>query len=256
MQQIHELRPGLYTLDTVQPGLEVRAVIIIGDRQAVVWDTLTVPAAMASLHSLLGAKPFHVIYSHADWDHIWGTQGFVCEPQTVVAHEECLRRFSDDVPQTLLDMQAETSGKWDDIQLLPPRLTFRSRLELDLGGVMLELHHLPGHTEDCIVGWLPQWGVLTGGDAIESPLPVVNDGASVAGWLRALEVWAENPAVKTTIPSHGSTAGRDCLDMTVDYLRRLQNGDDFAFRSDLAPFYQQTHKKNLELVRGANCRDD
>ncbi len=121
---------------------------------------------------------------------------------------------------------------------------------------MLELHHLPGHTEDCIVGWLPQWGVLLGGDAIESPLPVVNDGASVAGWLRELEVWAGNPAVKTTIPSHGSTAGRDCLDMTVDYLRRLQNGDDFAFRSDLAPFYQQTHKKNLELVRGANCRDD
>ncbi len=111
MQQIHELRPGLYTMDTAKPGLEVRAVIVIGDRQAVVWDTLTEPAAMASLHSLLGAKPFHVIYSHADWDHIWGTQGFVCEPQTVVAHEECLRRFGDDVPQTLLDMQVENTGQ-------------------------------------------------------------------------------------------------------------------------------------------------
>ena len=66
-------------------------------------------------------------------------------------------------------------------------MTFNSRLFLDLGGVTLELRHLPGHTSDCIVGWIPEWGVLLGGDAIETPLPVVNSEALLGGWLSALQ---------------------------------------------------------------------
>ena len=185
MRQIHEIQPNLFALDVALQGYNVRGVIIIGERYAAIWDTLVSPDDMAALESLVGDKPFHVIYSHADWDHIWGTDGFSATPLNICAHVECLRRFGADVPHTLQQMQEEEPGKWDDVKLHAPDLTFKSHLALDLGGITLELHHLPGHTADCIVGWLPQWNVLLGGDTIESPLPVVNDARLVSRWLRA-----------------------------------------------------------------------
>lgn len=255
MRQIHELQPNLFALDVVLQGYSVRSIIGIGQRYAAVWDTLVRPDDMAALGTLLGDKPFHVIYSHADWDHIWGTEGFAATPLNISAHAECLRRFGSDVPRTLLEKQEEEPGKWDDVKLHAPEITFESRLAFDLGGINLELHHLPGHTSDCIVGWLPQWGVLLGGDAIESPLPVVNEARLVSRWLRALEDWAANSDVWLAIPSHGKIEGRQCLDTTIDYLRRLQNGDEIDLPTDLEHFYRETHQNNLQLVKSYTVPD-
>ncbi len=252
MRHIQELQPNLYSLELKLPELSARSLAVIGERHAVVWDTLTGAEDMATFEQVLAAKPFHVVYSHADWDHIWGTNGFSRPPLDIIGHRSCLRRFAQDVPTTLRDMQLAEPGRWDGIELIPPNMTFSSRMSLDLGGVTLELHHLPGHTPDCIVGWIPQWGVLLGGDAIETPLPIVNDAALLADWLRALEQWARNRALGSAIPTHGSVAGRESLDSTVDYLRRLMTGDDFAFTAQPDDFYRQTHQNNIELASDGN----
>ena len=256
MRQILELQPNLHVLEVALPGYAVRSVIIIGERNAVVWDTLTGPKDMAALEPVIGSMPFHVVYSHADWDHIWGTNGFPRAPVDIIGHAECLRRFNDDVPVTLSDMQLAEPGKWDGIELTPPNLVFRSCMSLDLGGITLDLHHLPGHSADCIVGWIPEWGVLLGGDAIETPLPVVNDPNLLGAWLDALENWANNSDVQRSIPAHGSIEGRESLDSTVDYLRRLNCGDDIEIATDIDAFYQQAHQKNLQLARGDDQADD
>ena len=250
MQQIRELQPKLFSLDVALSGYAVRSVVVIGEKHAAVWDTLTDPGDMAALDDVLGSMPFHVIYSHADWDHIWGTNGFARAPLDIIGHAECLRRFDDDVPDTLCEKQKGEPGKWDAVSLVVPSLAFKSRMSLDLGGVILELHSLPGHTADCIVGWLPEWGVLLGGDAIETPLPVVNDATLVPGWLQALEAWAGHDALVRSIPAHGNMEGRESLERTADYLQRLTAGDSFKLTPDLDLFYHHTHQKNLELMRG------
>lgn len=256
MRQIQELRPNLFTLDVALSGYDVRSVVVIGEKHAAVWDTLTGPDDMAAVNDVLGSRPFHVIYSHADWDHIWGTTGFARSPLDIIGHTECLRRFDDDVPETLCQMQTGEPGKWDDVSLVAPNIAFKSRLSLDLGGVTLDLQTLPGHTADCIVGWLPEWGILLGGDAIETPLPVVYDATLVPGWLQALEGWAGNNALVRSIPAHGSVKGRESLDMTIDYLRRLTTGDTFQLTPDLDLFYHHTHQQNLELMRGGASPDE
>ena len=250
MRQILELQPNLHIMEVTQPEFIVRSVAVLGERHAVLWDTLTGPEDMAAFQPVIGAKPFHVVYSHADWDHIWGTNGFSRPPLDIIAHQACLRRFDQDVPATLREMQLAEPGKWDEIELIPPNLVFSSCMSLDLGGITLELHHLPGHSADCIVGWIPQWGLLLGGDAIETPVPVVNDPGSLADWLDSLETWANNSAVKRAISAHGSIEGRESLDSTVDYLRRLIAGDDIEFESELDDFYRVAHQKNLQLARG------
>ena len=256
MRQILELQPNLHIMEVTQPEFTVRSLAVLGERHVVLWDTLTGAADMAAFQPVIGAKPFHVVYSHADWDHIWGTNGFSRPPLDIIAHQACLRRFDQDVPATLREMQLAEPGKWDEIELIPPNLVFSSRMSLDLGGITLDLHHLPGHSADCIVGWIPQWGLLLGGDAIETPVPVVNDPGSLADWLDSLETWANNSAVKRAISAHGSIEGRKSLDSTVDYLRRLIAGDDIEFESELDDFYRVAHQKNLELARGGDQRHD
>ena len=250
MQGLQEILPNVWTYEVATREYQVRSLIIIGAQQAVVWDTLTHPSDMVGLTEIIGDLPYHVIYSHGDWDHVWGTGGLEKRPLDIIAHSECLRRFGDDVPRTLRRMQLTEPGKWETIRLIPPDLTFTSRLSLDLGGVTLELHYLPGHSADSIVGWIPEWGVLLGGDAIETPLPVVTDASLLAGWQAALEEWASHEHLKRTLPSHGSIEGRECIDQTLAYLRALTGDRQFALPRILDDFYRETHQKNMIVVDG------
>lgn len=256
MGQPVEILPNLWIYEAVEAEFTVRGAVIMGERQAVVWDTLTHPREVSALAAILGDKPFHVVYSHADWDHCWGTSGFKRKPLGVIGQDECRRRFQDEVPKFLDSAKVAEPGNWDDVRLVAPNVTFDTRLYLDLGGVTLELHHLPGHADDCIVGWLPEWGVLLGGDSIETPLPVVNSEPLLGAWLSALQAWASTSDLRRSIPSHGSMSRRKALDQTVDYLESLTGDHDFKLPKRLAKFYRETHQKNLQLVAEKPDRND
>ena len=249
MRRITERRPRIHTLDIALPDLSARAVVVRGTDRALVWDTLTCPADMAEIEPLLDSLPFYVVYSHADWDHVHGTAGFGRHPIFVIGHHECQRRFQHEAKQTLADMQMTEPGKWDDVRLVPPNLTFDRWLSLDLGDLMVELHHLPGHTRDGIVAWLPDHGVLLSGDATETPLPVINDASLLTDWLQALEGWSCSDELELVIPTHGSAAGAESLDVTTDYLRRVISGDAVDLPPDLDEFYRRTHAQNRRLAR-------
>jgi glyoxylase-like metal-dependent hydrolase (beta-lactamase superfamily II) len=250
MQRLQEVVPDLWICEVESPKVQVRAALVIGEKRAVVWDSLTRPEDAAAFVKLIGGKPYFVVYSHGDWDHVWGTAGFADGRLGVIGHADCLRRFGDDVPRTLQRMQLMELGEWLSVRLVPPNITFTSYLSLDLGGLTLDLHHLPGHTADSIVGWIPKRGVFLGGDAIEIPLPVVNNAHLLEGWLTALESWQKQEGLTRSIPSHGSLEGRESLDETVAYLQALSGGRQFKLRRKLDDFYRETHQKNLIVVDG------
>ncbi|HSG09831.1 MAG TPA: MBL fold metallo-hydrolase [Longimicrobiales bacterium] len=227
---------------------DVRAVVLVGDTRAVLWDTLAHPGHMAAVEALVGALPVTVVYSHADWDHAWGTCG-LDRVDEVVAHEFAAHRFRTDVPEELKRRRTAAPDEWADVVLVPPGRTFRTRLTLDLGGASLDLHPLPGHTPDCLVGFVPEWGVLLAGDTVETPLPVVNDGAAVAGWVARLRQWIATPGFDTVVPSHGRTGGLELLQETAAYLEGLGTNAPPPGEA-LTSFYDETHRRNVAAVRG------
>ncbi len=214
------------------------------------WDSLTRPADMAPANEVLSGMPYFLVYSHGDWDHVWGTAGLAGQCLAIAAHSSCLSRFRQEIPATLARKQLEEPGHWDRVRLVPPNITFERLLTLDLGGVTLELHHLPGHTRDSVIGWLPEWGVFLGGDAIETPLPVVNSAGLTRPWLAGLESWAGRPELVQSIPSHGRAPGRESLDLTIEYLRALLGDRNFALPPQLDDFYREAHQKNLIVMDG------
>lgn len=249
MTRLKEFCPNLWIYELETPSFVVRAAVIKGEKYAAVWDTMSLPDEAAPLVDILDGQPYYVVYSHGDYDHAWGTAGLGEDHLGVIAHAECLRRFGDEVPRTLQRMQMTEPSQWDSVRLVPPNITFTSSLSLDLGGLTLELHHTPGHTADSIVAWIPERGVLLGGDAIETPLPVVNHAPLLLGWLGALAAWQDNDSLEYAIPSHGSASGRESLDQTVAYLRALAGDRHFKLPRKLEDFYRETHQKNLIEVQ-------
>jgi len=137
--------------------------------------------------------------------------------------------------------------------LVPPVRTFHTNLVLELGGATLELHHLPGHTRDTVVGFIPEWGMFLAGDAVENPFPFLNPGTPIEAWAERLEDWSsrlestvENPIV---VPSHGPIGGAELLRENIEYLQDLLGGRVPSIPGNLTRFYRETHKKNQALAR-------
>jgi glyoxylase-like metal-dependent hydrolase (beta-lactamase superfamily II) len=200
---------------------------------------------MAGYLPLIDGLDLVIVYSHADWDHIWGTGGLPHKGAEIVGHRACRARFSADVPVTRREKQAAEPGRWDEVTLLPPSTIFDDGLVLDLGSLSLELRHLPGHTEDGIVGFVPERGLLLAGDAAETPLPVVPAGGPLARWIDELDRWANDPRVRTVVPAHGEIGGPAVIRRTADYLRGLLEGQPAEVAGSLTTFYRETHEANL-----------
>lgn len=240
--------PTQVWLNTVALGeYDVRGALVLGTARAVVWDTLSHPRDMQDWLPLIGDRELVIVYSHADWDHIWGTAGLPLASASVIGHRACLDRFQDDadVALELRNKQRDEPGVWDDVRLVPPATVFDDELTIDLGGLTLRLHHLAGHTADCTVGFIPELGILLGGDTVETPLPVVPADSPLPQWIAALERWADDARVRAVVPAHGPVGGRELLRRNVTYLSAIRNHTPWTPIAPLPPFYQATHESNL-----------
>jgi glyoxylase-like metal-dependent hydrolase (beta-lactamase superfamily II) len=234
---------------------DVRGALLLGDGRALVWDSLSHPREMRPYLELIADVDLVVAYSHADWDHIWGTAGLPHERTVVLGHRACLERFAADVPVTLDQMQAAEPGPWDDVRLVAPTQVFEDETTVELGSMSVTIHHLPGHTPDCCVGFVPERGLLLVGDTAETPFPVVPDGCPLADWIAGLERWAADDRVRTVVPAHGDVGGREILQNNIRYLEGLREGRPVDLTGPLSGFYQRTHESNLRAAANLRGRD-
>jgi glyoxylase-like metal-dependent hydrolase (beta-lactamase superfamily II) len=259
MTTLKEFRPGLLLTEVRLDDFEVRGAVVIGDKYTVVWDSLSHPRDMQPVLPLLEQKYWVLVYTHADWDHIWGTAGLPFQKlplsglpgddKPVIGHINGAIRFDEEAPLELREKQKAQPGVWDEVILVPPTLPMiEDEFELTLGNVSLFLHHLPGHTLDCIVGFIPEWGILLAGDAVETPLPVINADSPVEKWIAELQRWENDARVQHVIPAHGKIGGRELLRQNINYLQDLLAGIAPNIPADLDDFYRETHQNNLRYT--------
>lgn len=249
MALVESFGSGIWLSHVRLADFDVRGALIVGRDMAVVWDTLSKPRDMRPYPGLIGGRELAIVYSHADWDHIWGTGGLQHESARIIGHTRCAERFAADVPLALAQKQSAEPGKWDDVVLVQPTETFEQPVTLDLGGLTVELHHLPGHTPDCIVAFVPERGLLLAGDTVETPCPVVPADSPLAEWIAGLRHWCGHTGVRRVVPSHGPTGGREILERNIGYLEGILHGQPVEPTGRMTPFYRETHLSNVRWRR-------
>ena len=123
---------GVFVTEVALGDYDVRGVLLVGDARAVVWDTLSHPRDMAGWLPLIGCRDVVVVYSHADWDRIWGTAGLPLAGAVVIGQRACQARFADDVPRTLRERRFAEPEAWDDVVLVAPDTVFDTETVVDL----------------------------------------------------------------------------------------------------------------------------
>ncbi|MHC1772494.1 MAG: MBL fold metallo-hydrolase [Flexilinea sp.] len=222
----------------------VNGAILKGRDYFVVWDTASFPKDMAELTTLLNEKPAFAIYSHADWDHCWGTCGYSFNH--VLAHTKAIDRFNNELPSTLKRFRNDHPNEWRGVKLVPPDITFDKKMTIEMGDFSLELYHFKGHTADSIIGFIPEKGLLLGGDSIET-VPVINNPEDVPAWIDNLETWMKRKDITQVLPGHGELTDASIFSDNCNYLRELKNKHPFKI-SDASKFYQQVHTDNCKKM--------
>jgi len=248
--RLRELTPAIWLVERpLDAEMSVCAAVILGETVSAVVDTLIRPEDMTPVRDLLArhGRPTLVVNTHADWDHTWGNAAFPDTP--IIAHRLCRAAMLTQGQRKLEEKQAEEPERYRDVTIVPPTITFSEFMDIDLGGMTLSIHHLPGHTADEAVVHLPEAGFLFAGDAAEWPIPTTEVGP-LRPWADALRMWAARDDVRTVVPSHGPVSDAQLLHDNAAYLDALlADPDVFWEPPDVMPFYQEAHRKNAAIAR-------
>ncbi|WP_290058161.1 MBL fold metallo-hydrolase [Amycolatopsis solani] len=158
--------------------LDLTVGLVVGAERCLVVDTrgdLEQGAELAAAVREITPLPWSVVFTHAHFDHTWGTEAFT--PCAVWAHEGCraeLAEYAEDARAKWIAYYREAgkAGVADAIArttFVVPDHLFTDRAELDLGGRTAVLLH-PGraHTDHDAVVHVPDAGVVFAGDVVEN----------------------------------------------------------------------------------------
>lgn len=190
--------------------LDLTVGLVVGAERALVVDTRgdrSQGAELASAVRRVTALPTIAVYTHAHFDHCFGTSAFPAGP--VYAHPGCARALAETAAAQRAEWTAyyrerddpDTAAELAATVVLPPT-DLVENATLDLGGRLVVLEHPgPGHTDHDLVVHLPDAGVLFAGDLVEQGAPPDFTDAHPLHWPEAL---AALPAADVVVPGHGN----------------------------------------------------
>ena len=206
--------------------MEVDAYVVVSERYVVLLDTILCPEDMAVLiqhvqHELSGRQVL-VVNSHADWDHCWGNCYFTGEHAApIIAQDYCRVRLQSDEAHTGLVDYQQRFPVFHNVVLVPPTLTFNDSFTIHGGDLTIELIPAPGHHPDHIAAWIPELRLLLAFDAVEKPLPFMEDAASVPPMFATLERFlALKPEI--VLCSHGKSTSPALVKDNLAYLHEIE----------------------------------
>ena len=187
---------------------------------------------LSAIERVAGCRPSTLVNTHHHGDHTNGNCLF--SEATIIGHRLCRELV-------LENGMARPEGLWDpvdwgDLEMAPPIVTFEDRLDVWVDDLRVELHHFnrAAHTNNDVVAWLPDRGVMFAGDLVfNGSTPFVLMG-SVAGALEALDRLEEFEP-ELVVPGHGEVCRMPDVDIVGEYLRFVQVTAEKARSAGLSP---------------------
>ena len=229
--------------------LGVSTFAIHSGNQAVVYDTFTGPELAKWVRSYLermGITRFTVVNSHWHLDHVGGNA--VYQDSNIVANNSTFKEL------TARKAAIEAGKQWGPPAIKPlvlPNIVFDKRLDLQVGGVKVELHNVNIHTKDSVVAYIPSDKILLAGDTLEDSVTFLSEPASAVDQIKnmaALKRWD----IARIYPNHGDPDviskggyGKGLIDATADYVGKLitKSHDKDFLKSSFQDFIRDSVKK-------------
>jgi glyoxylase-like metal-dependent hydrolase (beta-lactamase superfamily II) len=228
----HPFRPS-NTLEEVGDGVAfvesfANVSVIATDEGLCLVDTgsaFAAPAIHTAVRSWSSELATTAVYTHGHIDHVFGTAAFETEgPMRVIGHDGVDPRF-DRYRKTagynavINQRQFRAPGLQWPLDYRRPDVTYTDRLDLDLSGLSVELHHARGETDDHTWVWVPERRTLCTGDLIIWCSPNAGNPQKVQryaeDWAVALRAMAELEP-ELLLPGHGlPIAGADNVRMVL-----------------------------------------
>ena len=237
---LHEVGQGAYAYLQPDGGWGYsNAGLIVGDGCSLLVDTLfdlrLTEAMLESMSGVTGGAPIGtVVNTHANGDHCYGNQ--LVSGAEIVASSATAHEMSE-VPPTMMaalnaadgdvgDLFRSFFGDFDfaGIELASPSRTFDGRLDIDVGGRVVELIEVgPAHTKgDTIVHCPETKTVYTGDILFIGGAPIVWAGP-LENWIAACDLIAALDA-DVIVPGHGPLTDKAGVAHVRDYLSSVLEG--------------------------------
>lgn len=232
---IVEAAPGVYAFLEPQQFQEAVSYLIVGTRQALLFDTGLGMVPLRPLVERLTRLPVTVLNSHTHYDHVGGNWEFdrilaVETPYTranmagfphgELATEVAADAFCRGAPAGL-DTAAFRTRPWS------ATATVRDGDRIDLGGRTLEVLHVPGHTPDATALLDRANGLLFTGDSYyDGPIWLFVPETDLDAYDHSLDrLAALAPALRQLLPAHNSArVAPDRLAAALDAVRTVRAG--------------------------------
>lgn len=233
--------------DKQNQGYASNSTAIIGDKGVILVDTGftdEIGAHLAKAIARITPKPVtHIINTHFHGDHLLGNSAF--RNVEIISTVQCRELLDKHGHEWVAMAEGMAGRKFPNTRPVPANVTFNenTRTEKTINGVKLILWAPQGsHTDGDLMVYLPEDGVLIGGDILVNQItPNFRDG-HVKNWIGTLEQ-LKNTKAKTFVPGHGPL---------------MTTADVAAFHKRMAALYagvQAGYKKGLNDSEIRNTLD-
>ncbi len=183
--------------------------VVLTDQGPIVIDTPALPDDTYDLkdqiRKLTKRRIAHVIYTHEHFDHVIGGAGLtkkVIAQHSAVKDIEYLREnLPSEIDHFFPDLYRQYKDIFDNLNIIPPQITFVTEMTLYAGGLELQLRRVGGHSPASSLIYIPQEKVLFCGDNVDVGMPFVAPYSQFGEWIEALNA-IEKMDVGHIIPGH------------------------------------------------------
>jgi cyclase len=187
---------------------------VYSKKEAIVIDTLFFPEDVKRITRFLEGRNLivkTVVNTHWDVDHVLGNQFF--GSVEIIAHDKTLSLMNTNGKEVLKSAKKSFPELEEVYQVLPTK-TFSDTHQLVIGESSLVLQHMPGHTSDSTIVYLPKEKLLFAGDVVIDLPFIKNDGQKLLESLYKIS----RMDINIIIQGHGPICGKDKVQSDIRYL--------------------------------------
>ncbi len=244
--------------------------LVVGDGRSLLVDTLfdlSLTARMLDQFApVTAAAPVRsLVNTHANGDHCYGNSAVSARWADVeIVSSSATAEEMPEVPPAMLAALNQAPGEvgelfrsffgdfdFEGIEMELPTRTFEGRLELDVGGRVVELIEVgPAHTRGDTIVHVPDAATVYTGDILFiGGTPIVWAGP-LSNWVAACDLMLAMD-VATVIPGHGPVTDQDGVVAVRDYLSFVDAEASGRFATGMDAF---DAARDLAQVLGADRR--